>query len=157
MARRLSYPQMDDLAEFVRSLYEASGFVSWAEFARHAGYPATNLSDVQLGKAGIDGANLLSLIQAAAARMEQSSADVALTVLRTPIEARLDRLERRQEELSNGMGEVLERQAAGGSWLQDLEDRVRAVESRLELAGTAQAQEGRPRGKGSRTSGTDKH
>lgn len=78
MARHLSEPQASTLAAFVRALYRAGEFVSWAEFAREAGYPATNLSDVQLGKAGIDGLNLLRLIEAAARRAGRESTSLAL-------------------------------------------------------------------------------
>lgn len=78
MARRLSEPQAAALSAFVQALYGIGGFASWADFAREAGYHPTSMSDLKNGKSGIDGPNLLALIEAAARRSGQETADVAV-------------------------------------------------------------------------------
>lgn len=53
----------------------------------------------------------------------------------TAVTDRLVTVDHRLEELEEAVAEVIERQEAGASILQTLEDRLRAVESRLEPAG----------------------
>jgi predicted transcriptional regulator len=66
------------LATFVNALQKRAGYKHASEWARDAGFPASNLSDVKNGNAGIDGLNLLRLIRAAAAKLEDDEIALAL-------------------------------------------------------------------------------
>lgn len=111
------------LAAFVHELYKLGGWPSWAAFARAAKFPAPNLSNVQLGKAGIEGPNLVALIRATAERANAAQTDVATSaVLAIGPSGPVDRLlgvEAAVARLAARMDEGLEK----------LDDRVGALES----------------------------
>lgn len=123
MARKLSTPQETDLALFVRHLYAAGGFASWADFARESGFPATNLSNVQNGKAGIDGSNLLDLIRASARRAELSDDAAAILAARDSVGVGDSRsLERRLEALADAVARGFEALGVAPELLRPAED-----------------------------------
>lgn len=60
--------ELAELSQFVTELYTWGGYARKSEWARDAGFPAPNLSDVMNGKAGIEGYNLMRLYKAAEKR-----------------------------------------------------------------------------------------
>lgn len=99
MARPLDERQQAELTAFVNSLAELAGYTSHAEWARDAGYPAPNLTNLRNAKGAIDGYNLLRLIHAAARRAQLEPEVLALLAERvadqddeTSIQTRLDEL-----------------------------------------------------------------
>ena len=130
MARPLSEPQRAELAAFVDELYRLGGFATWAEFSRESGYPATNLSDVHLGKQGIDGPNLLGLVRAVARRTGAEVAEAAIAAV--PL-------------VPADLGGILERLLLGQAEILTRIDEVRQRERREQTAASRPSKAGRKR------------
>lgn len=91
--------QNAEVAEFVRALYEASGFGSWGEYARAIGKAPATISDWSRGENAPGGYNLLRLIHAATEK--QANAFVKAkeqTRPVSPLEHRLVAVEERVEQ-----------------------------------------------------------
>lgn len=86
MARRLDAHQQKVLTDFVNALARAAGYTTHAEWSRDSGYPAPNLSELRLGKGGIDGVNLVRLIRAAAAKAGVPPEALAIATARASAE-----------------------------------------------------------------------
>lgn len=84
MARGLDEHQQRELTAFVNRLFERAGYRTTADWSRDSGYPAPNLSMLRNGKAGIDGYNLLKLIEAAAERAMVSEEEMAIAAAPRP-------------------------------------------------------------------------
>lgn len=82
MARSLDAHQKQELAAFVKALFDAAGYKTIAQWANESDYPASNLSDLRNAKVGVDGYNLLKLIRAAALRLNSTPEDLAAQILR---------------------------------------------------------------------------
>lgn len=78
MGIKLSAAQGREQADWMQAIYRWGSFTSQAEWARAARYPASNLSDVMSGKAGITGINLIRLYKAAEAAAEASERPVTV-------------------------------------------------------------------------------
>lgn len=110
-----------ELAAFVNAIARQAGYTTHADWSRDSGFPATNLSEVRSGSAGIDGANLVRLIRAAARRLGSTSEELALGVAEAERAAAVAEIVRavdrhvddRLQELAGMMDEGFARLAAG--------------------------------------------
>lgn len=109
MARDLDERQQAELSDFVNALADAAGYTTTAEWAREAGYPASNLSNLRNGRRAVDGYNLLRLIRAAASRSELTTEQLAVGLARaTEADESAESIGRRLDELSKLVQESLE-------------------------------------------------
>lgn len=92
MARQLDPGEQDELTSFVNALYERAGYTRIAAWAADAGLPASNLSKLRNRRGGIDGYNLLKLINAAALRAGVPAVDLAVGASQRSVAQRLDEL-----------------------------------------------------------------
>lgn len=120
MARSRSPEENSETAAFVKALYRAGGFSRWTEFAAQARIQAPQLSDWQRGVSGLDGGNMLALIQAAAARSGDDAASLALRLARESFADQLALAAGRLEALANAVGESVANQQAGLDKLDEL-------------------------------------
>ena len=110
MARPLDARQKEELVAVLDELYRAGGYETQAQWAREAGFPSANLSKAlnRANLVGVDGYNLLKLIQAAAKRAAAAPAAVALERARDgqPPSTWGPRIDRRLEELEATVAEL---------------------------------------------------
>jgi hypothetical protein len=102
MTRRREKAQQDELTAFVQALKDAAGYAHTSDWATESGYSYPNLTNLLLGKNGVDGYNLFRLIRAAAARMELPVETLAATKARAE-----DDLGEVLDQISAGVGEAL--------------------------------------------------
>lgn len=149
MAAKRSPQQLREIADVVHALYEKSGAVSWAEFARRAEVSSVQMSNWQLGKTEPSGYNLVRLIRAADGvpdplhvadaileRLDQITADV--------------RGSAGDEENPDTRGGILGRLEELGASVSDLATTVDGVDARLAELVNDGAQPRRAHGRGSR-------
>lgn len=102
MAAKRTAEQKSETARFVEDLFKASGYTTWADFARAADVHWASLSDWKTGKSVPDGWNLLSLVKAAIktqpATTPPSTLYVALDRLVTQLREDEDSLQAHPEE-----------------------------------------------------------